>query len=115
MFASKFSESDFLDGGLPITFFLYSHTNKSDKMGRELQKKKNRSSVSKVTQKAKSKKKLLQNPVIAANWYACRTALLYAQELTVSQESKRDTQPELPPPRTRFQVEGTWRSIKMKP
>jgi nucleolar protein 16 len=37
-------------------------------MGRELQKKKNRSSTSKVTQKAKSKRKLLHNPIIAANW-----------------------------------------------
>lgn len=37
-------------------------------MGRELQKRKNRSSVAKVTQKAKSKKKLLQNPIIAAHW-----------------------------------------------
>jgi nucleolar protein 16 len=37
-------------------------------MGRELQKRKNRSSVAKVTQKTKSKKKLLQNPIIAANW-----------------------------------------------
>ena len=38
-------------------------------MGRELQKKKNRSSVAKVRQKSKSKKKLLQNPILAANWY----------------------------------------------
>jgi len=37
-------------------------------MGRELQKKKNRSSTAKITKKAKSKKKLLQNPIIAANW-----------------------------------------------
>ena len=38
-------------------------------MGRELQKRKNRSSTAKVRQNAKSKKKLLQNPIIAANWY----------------------------------------------
>ncbi|KAL1303929.1 hypothetical protein AAFC00_000382 [Neodothiora populina] len=37
-------------------------------MGRELQKKKNRSSVSKVRQKPKSKKKILNNAIIAANW-----------------------------------------------
>ncbi|KAF7845761.1 hypothetical protein BT93_L0752 [Corymbia citriodora subsp. variegata] len=37
-------------------------------MGRELQKKKNRSSVAKVRQKPKSKKKILNNPIIAANW-----------------------------------------------
>lgn len=38
-------------------------------MGRELQKAKNRSSVSKVRQKPKSKKKILNNALIAANWY----------------------------------------------
>ncbi|OCL06769.1 nucleolar protein 16 [Glonium stellatum] len=37
-------------------------------MGRELQKKKNRSSIAKVRQKPKSKKKILNNPIIAANW-----------------------------------------------
>ncbi|KAF4556030.1 Ribosome biogenesis protein Nop16-like protein [Elsinoe fawcettii] len=37
-------------------------------MGRERQKFKNRSSVSKVKHKPKSKKQLLQNPIIAANW-----------------------------------------------
>lgn len=37
-------------------------------MGRELQKRKNRSSIAKVRQKPKSKKKLLHHPVIAANW-----------------------------------------------
>ncbi|TKA74755.1 hypothetical protein B0A49_02258 [Cryomyces minteri] len=37
-------------------------------MGRELQKKKNKSSISKVKHKPKSKKKLLMNPIVAANW-----------------------------------------------
>jgi len=37
-------------------------------MGRELQKKKNRSSIAKVQRKPKSKKKILNNPIIAANW-----------------------------------------------
>lgn len=37
-------------------------------MGRELQKRKNRSGVAKVRQKPKSKKKILNNPIIAANW-----------------------------------------------
>jgi nucleolar protein 16 len=37
-------------------------------MGRELQKKKNRSSIPKKRQNPKSKKKILQNPIIAANW-----------------------------------------------
>lgn len=38
-------------------------------MGRELQKKKNRSSIAKVRQKPKSKKlNLRANPIIAANW-----------------------------------------------
>ncbi|KAK5124761.1 hypothetical protein LTR85_001474 [Meristemomyces frigidus] len=42
-------------------------------MGRELQKKKNRSSVQKVRQKPKSKKALLQHPIIAANWDKTQT------------------------------------------
>ncbi|KAF2740221.1 60S ribosomal subunit biogenesis protein-like protein Nop16 [Polyplosphaeria fusca] len=37
-------------------------------MGRELQKKKNRSSIPKKRQNPKSKKKILANPIIAANW-----------------------------------------------
>ncbi|KAL0253060.1 hypothetical protein SLS55_010510 [Diplodia seriata] len=37
-------------------------------MGRELQKRKNRSSISKVRKKPKSKKRVLNNPIIAANW-----------------------------------------------
>lgn len=37
-------------------------------MGRELQKKKNRSSTPRVRLKPKSKKRILSNPVIAANW-----------------------------------------------
>ncbi|KAF2015089.1 nucleolar protein 16 [Aaosphaeria arxii CBS 175.79] len=37
-------------------------------MGRELQKKKNRSSIPKRRQNPKSKKKILSNPIIAANW-----------------------------------------------
>jgi len=42
-------------------------------MGRELQKKKNRSSIQKVRQKPKSKKRLLQHPIIAANWDKTQT------------------------------------------
>ncbi|KAF2765421.1 hypothetical protein EJ03DRAFT_208652 [Teratosphaeria nubilosa] len=42
-------------------------------MGRELQKKKNRSGVQKVRQKPKSKKNLLLNPIIAAKWDKSQT------------------------------------------
>ena len=38
-------------------------------MGRELQKKKNKSSIPKKRQKGPSKKKILQNPIIAKHWY----------------------------------------------
>lgn len=41
----------------------------SEIMGRELQKKKNKSSIPKRRHKPKSKKKILANPIIAANWY----------------------------------------------
>ncbi|EUC33091.1 hypothetical protein COCCADRAFT_97000 [Bipolaris zeicola 26-R-13] len=37
-------------------------------MGRELQKKKNKSSIPKKRQKGPSKKKILQNPIIAKHW-----------------------------------------------
>ena len=44
-------------------------TNQSIAMGRELQKKKNRSSISKVKHKSKSKRlNVLGNAIVAANW-----------------------------------------------
>jgi hypothetical protein len=43
---------------------------KSANMGRELQKKKNKSSLPKKRQNGPSKKKILQNPIIAKHWYA---------------------------------------------
>lgn len=67
MFDLNFRGPDFLDGGLTGDNFS-EQPDKSLNMGRELQKKKNRSSTAKITKKAKSKKKLLQNPIIAANW-----------------------------------------------
>ncbi|KAF2484025.1 ribosome biogenesis protein Nop16 [Neohortaea acidophila] len=42
-------------------------------MGRELQKKKNRSSLNKVKRKPKSKKRILSNSIIAANWDKTQT------------------------------------------
>jgi len=48
-------------------------------MGRELQKKKNRSSINKVKLKPKSKKvNPLGNPIVAANWYANMRTLFRA-------------------------------------
>ncbi|KAF2102655.1 hypothetical protein NA57DRAFT_63525 [Rhizodiscina lignyota] len=49
-------------------------------MGRELQKKKNRSSLNRVKRKPKSKKKHFGNPIIAANW---------DKSLTLSQNYKK--------------------------
>lgn len=42
-------------------------------MGREIQKKKNRSGILKKRQKPKSQKKILNNPIIAANWDKSQT------------------------------------------
>lgn len=42
-------------------------------MGRELQKRKNRSSTAKVSRKPKSKKKILSNHIIAENWDSSQT------------------------------------------
>lgn len=49
-------------------------------MGREIQKKKNRSGISKVRHKPKSKKRFLNNPIIAQNW---------DKSLTLAQNYKR--------------------------
>ncbi|KAL8776805.1 MAG: hypothetical protein Q9213_008121 [Squamulea squamosa] len=59
-------------------------------MGRELQKKKNKSSIPKVKHKPKSKKlNLKANPIVAANWY----------------EQNANPLPKLPPPRPRQQTQ----------
>lgn len=51
-------------------------------MGRELQKKKNRSSIPKKRQKGPSKKKILQNPIIAQHWYDASLLLPLCWTLT---------------------------------
>jgi nucleolar protein 16 len=67
-------------------------------MGRELQKKKNKSSIPKKRQNGPSKKKILQNPIIAKHWYdVLRTCLHYRgdwldcrnQKETLSQNYRR--------------------------
>jgi hypothetical protein len=51
-------------------------------MGRELQKKKKRSSLPKVRQKKKSKKiNVRGDPIVAANWYAQVKKKIYAVSL----------------------------------
>lgn len=58
-------------------------------MGRELQKKKNRSSIAKVRQKPKSKRvNPLGNPIIAANWYFLSIPLPPSSRLTSSRNQK---------------------------
>jgi len=59
-------------------------------MARPLQRRKNKSSIPKKRQKTKSKKQILSNPIIAANWYECAFLIydaarmeltMFAQEL----------------------------------
>jgi len=56
-------------------------------MGRELQKKKNRSGLAKVRQtkpkaaEKQMKKKILANPIIAANWYVLLISIVIAYDL----------------------------------
>jgi nucleolar protein 16 len=57
-------------------------------MGRVLQKKKNKSSVSKVHKKPKSKKKILHNPIIAAHWFVRPSQLRIQHLLTPPRNSK---------------------------
>jgi len=71
-------------------------------MGRELQKKKNRSSIPKIKLKPKSKKRTnpLGNPIIAANWYAFLSAFLEAFiYLITNQGLIQNPHPKLPPSR----------------
>lgn len=51
----------------------FASTNEYSNMGRELQKSKNKSSIPRKRQKGPSKKKILQNPIIAKHWYGHRT------------------------------------------
>jgi hypothetical protein len=48
-------------------------------MGRELQKKKNKSSVPRQSQRGPSKKKVLSNPIIAKHWYGCPSCPIFAR------------------------------------
>lgn len=60
-------------------------------MGRELQKRKNRSSISKVRQKPKSKKKILHNPVISANWDQTQTLAQNYKRLGLAAKLNKST------------------------
>ena len=52
---------------------LHTYIRNVSKMGRELQKKKNRSSTPRATQTKKNRKRLLQHPLIASNWDQSQT------------------------------------------
>jgi nucleolar protein 16 len=60
-------------------------------MGRELQKRKNRSSVSKVKHKPKSKKRLLTHPIIAANWDKTQTLAQNYKRLGLTARLNKNT------------------------
>ena len=60
-------------------------------MGRELQKRKNRSSISKVRHKPKSKKRILSHPIIAANWDKTQTLAQNYQRLGLTAKLNKNT------------------------
>ena len=60
-------------------------------MGRELQKRKNRSSIAKVRRKPKSKKQLLNHPVIAANWDKAQTLAQNYRRLGLTVKLNKNT------------------------
>ena len=60
-------------------------------MGREIQKKKNRSGVMKKRQKPKSQKKILSNPIIAANWDKSQTITQNYKRLGLTSKLNKHT------------------------
>ena len=64
-------------------------------MGREIQKKKNRSGIQKVRQKPKSKKKILGNAVIAENFRTSRATLAITGRRALGMRSNTCTQAEM--------------------
>lgn len=60
-------------------------------MGRELQKRKNRSSINKVKQKPKSKKRILNHPLIAANWDKTQTLAQNYKRLGLTVKLNKNT------------------------
>ncbi|KAK0940206.1 Ribosome biogenesis protein Nop16 [Friedmanniomyces endolithicus] len=60
-------------------------------MGRELQKKKNRSRVSKAVRKPRSKKLHLQNPIISANWDKTQTLEQNYKRLGLTSKLNKNT------------------------
>lgn len=60
-------------------------------MGREIQKKKNRSGIPKKRQKPKSKKRILNNPVIAANWDSSQTLTQNYRRLGLASKLNKHT------------------------
>lgn len=60
-------------------------------MGRELQKKKNRSGISKVRRKPKSKKRILSNHIIAANWDKDQTLAQNYRRLGLTSKLNKNT------------------------
>jgi nucleolar protein 16 len=60
-------------------------------MGREIQKKKNRSGVAKIRQKPKSQKKILNNPIIAANWDKSQTITQNYKRLGLTSKLNKHT------------------------
>jgi nucleolar protein 16 len=60
-------------------------------MGREIQKKKNRSGILKKRQKPKSQKKILNNPIIAANWDKSQTITQNYKRLGLTSKLNKHT------------------------
>ena len=60
-------------------------------MGRELQKRKNRSSIPKARPKPPSKKRILQNPVIAQNWDKSQTLTQNYRRLGLTRRLNKST------------------------
>nr|POE80920.1 nucleolar protein 16 [Quercus suber] len=61
-------QAQYCDNGYALTVLPNHFDYLTYHVGRELQKKKNRSGIQKIRQKPKSKKRIVHNPIIAQNW-----------------------------------------------
>lgn len=82
MFASEFSGSDFVDGGLPITFFRIQPDKQIRQDGSRIAKEKEPLFGVQGDPEGKVEEEVVAEPHHCSQLVSLRTALLYARKLT---------------------------------